>query len=396
MAKLPKHTFRRNATIYARLKIPKKFQELIGKQAFVASLKTDSPAVAERLVRPYVARWKHRLAQLESEDVVEREAALWRENIELMAAQGPAQQEALEGVMVNTLEAKAASGVLEVDQAKAIVKTATGDADDVVSSHIEDYIAAMDLSERNQKDYRRVLKEIAKEKPMVSQWSRRAAVEYVEGLCQKHPQSTVSKYLAAPRGLWGYLYDRELVEGNPWRGIKLPKKDAHKNADKRPFSDEEAALVLSRCPDNIKQLVSFLAASGVRISEALGLSADHVTVDGDFVWIDIKKGKTSNSPRKIPVLGSWTFPLTDEPDMASDRVRNLVKRKVGLSDPSISAAHSWRHRASTKAFEAGHPETEIAAFLGHGHQNIARARYGKTAINVEAQKAIARSVAAGL
>jgi integrase len=396
MSKLPPHTFRRNATIYARLKVPKRFQEQVGKQAFVASLQTDSPAIAARLVRPFIARWKHRLAQLEAEDIVEREAALWRENLELMSDEDPLQREALEGVMVDAVISKVDSGGLSETQAKAVIKGATGDTDDLVSSHIEDYISAMDLSERNQNDYRRVLKEIAKEKPLVSQWTRKVAVEYAVDLCNKHPQSTVSKYLAAPRGLWGYLYDREMVEGNPWRGIKLPKKDALKNADKRPFSDDEAALVLSQCPDNIKPLVSFLAASGVRISEALGLTTDDVTVDGDFVWIDIKEGKTDNSPRKIPVLGSWTFPLTNEPEMASDRVRNLVKRRVGLSDPAISAAHSWRHRASTKAFEAGHPETEIAAFLGHGHTNISRARYGKNAINIEAQKAIARSVAAGV
>ncbi len=396
MPKLPPYTFRRNSTIYARLKVPKKFQDVVGLQAFVASLQTDSPSEAARLVRPYIARWKHRLAQLQSEDVVEREAALWRENLELMGEENSDQREALEDAMVDHIRAKAESGVMSEAQAKAVMLTVTGNTDDAISNHIENFIAAQDLSERNQNDYRRVLKEIAKEKPLVSQWTRKAAVEYAIDLCEKHPQSTVNKYLAAPRGLWGYLYDRAMVEGNPWRRIKLPKKDALKNVDKRPFSDDEAALVLSQCPENIKPLVTFLAASGVRISEALGLTAEDVTVDGDFVWVDIKEGKTDNSPRKIPVFGSWTFPLTDEPDMAPDRVRNLVKRKVGLSDPAISAAHSWRHRASTKAFEAGHPETEIAAFLGHGHRDIARARYGKTALNEVAQKAIARSVAEGI
>lgn len=110
MPKLPPYTFRRNSTIYARLKVPKKFQDVVGLQAFVASLQTDSPSEAARLVRPYIARWKHRLAQLQSEDVVEREAALWRENLELMGEENSDQREALEDAMVDHLRAKAETG----------------------------------------------------------------------------------------------------------------------------------------------------------------------------------------------------------------------------------------------------------------------------------------------
>lgn len=385
--RLPKYVFRRNNTLYAYLDVPKRHQEVIGQRRFVKSLKTDSPTVAARLVVPVVTAWKSRLANLDASDVVAREAALWRESLAAYP-EGSLQREALESAITSELE-KAA----EIDEASAVRKASLAFArkGELIEDHVSSYMATLDVTKTTENSYRINLQRLMDANPRVDFWTRKACVEHVHRLCEVMPHSSVQRMTNPYRGLWRYLYDRELVSENPWAGIRLPKKDVHKKELQRPYTEEEAREVLVGCPANIHSLMRFLACSGMRLSEALALTPEDVSKKGDWYWYRVRQGKTKNAARVVPMKRKFKLPLTDQPDQARERIRSYIRKKV-TKDSTISPTHSFRHRVATVATSKGHPEAEIAYFLGHANKGITRSRYGRTAVNEEALKAIAQSV----
>ncbi|WP_289032749.1 tyrosine-type recombinase/integrase [uncultured Roseibium sp.] len=385
--RLPKYVFKRNNTLYAYMDIPKRHQEVLGSRRFVKSLKTDSPARAARLVVPVVVAWKSRIAKLDETDVVAQEAALWRESLAALP-EGSIEREGLELAMTSELE-KAA----EINEGAAVRKASLVFAreGELVEHHVSSYMSTLDVTKTTENSYNNNLQRLIAVSPRINFWTRKACVEHVHGLCEVMPHSSVQRMTNPYRGLWQYLYDRELVSENPWIGIKLPKKDIHKKAPQRPYTDEEAKEVLAGCPTNIRRLMGFLACSGMRLSEALALTPEDVSKEGDWYWYRVREGKTENAARTVPVKRKFKLPLTDQPEQARERIRSYIRKKI-TKDSTISPTHSFRHRVATVATSKGHPEAEIAYFLGHANRGITRSRYGRTAINEEALQAIATSV----
>lgn len=85
-------------------------------------------------------------------------------------------------------------------------------------------------------------------------------------------------------GLFGDAARVGLIQQNPVSRATLPKKERHKITI---LSDEDISRVLAACDrTEYAELFRFLAFTGVRISEALGLTWDRIDFEHGFITID--------------------------------------------------------------------------------------------------------------
>ena len=123
-------------------------------------------------------------------------------------------------------------------------------------------------------------------------------------------------------------------------------------------------------------------------------------VDG-LLCFEIKDGKTASSKRNIPLhnhllewlkegeslpnIGSgfnWASPTKSEFNKAFNRFSDtyLLKKHDISEDAGTLSHHSFRHGMSTRLFEAGYSELEVAHVVGHSSETVGKTETAKTYI----------------
>ena len=87
----------------------------------------------------------------------------------------------------------------------------------------------------------------------------------------------------------------------------------------------------------------------------------------------------------MPGIGEsfdWASPSGSEFNKAFNRFsKTYLLKKHGVSEAEGTLSHhSFRHGMSTRLFEAGHSELEVAHVIGHSGSTVARTEAGKTYI----------------
>jgi integrase len=202
----------------------------------------------------------------------------------------------------------------------------------------------------------------------------------------------------------GYLVDDVR---NPFKGMS-PKGALHHSSPRYPFTDEEAAQLLTaaRIEKGFLRWVPWvLAFTGCRLDEIAGAAAEDIRqVQG--VWIldihdrnedrTLKDGQpvrmvplhpalvaegflayAQNVPKTGPLfpdLKPGRFGKRSEP--ASKKLGRWMRGKVKIADMKKVAAHSWRHRMKDLVRFGGLPEEAADGLLGHTNPRNAGANYG--------------------
>ena len=172
------------------------------------------------------------------------------------------------------------------------------------------------------------------------------------------------------------------LEKNPCAGVKLPL--AGSKVKRTILSPEQVVAIAAQLKEPYSTLVLFLAITGLRIGEAVGIKWSDF--DGDTLHVqrriyERKAGetKTRSSVRYIPI-----------PDVLMDRMRTLgngewiFRSKVGTPvDPKNAANryvrpaaasagitlggwHDFRHTLSTQLLKK-HPVKIVSGLLGHSN-----------------------------
>lgn len=208
--------------------------------------------------------------------------------------------------------------------------------------------------------------------------------------------------------LFGHARRRRFWQGQmPTEGVELPEMAP----TERPALTWDQARALIAALDNplYRLLVLFLATTGLRIGEALGLrwsdlDFDQATITvrrhyarkrgrGDARAIDDRYGttKTATSRRRVPLLPALAVHLstlrqvgncgpgapvfagrTGRPLDAHNVLRRFLKpAAVALGLPWVTW-HSLRHTAASLADQAGLTDTERQRVLGHASDRMTR------------------------
>lgn len=117
-------------------------------------------------------------------------------------------------------------------------------------------------------------------------------------------RNTLRGMRATLSGLLSWAVQNEWIPKNICQGVKLPK--AGKRAKRTILTSEQVALLVANVPEPIASLVLFMATTGVRVGEAVGIQWSDF--DGDVLHIqrriyERREGtpKTVSSDRHIPI-----------------------------------------------------------------------------------------------
>lgn len=423
----------RGKTWYAVLDVPKDVRDIIGKTKFKQSLKTLSRKEAKPLANLLVASWKQQIEIARSQDPnIDTAKLLAEEHRRLRRAWKEAKdadkQQAIDALnafydhVSELAEELAARGkVLHVDDyegpitdttdtAVLFAKVATNKRTPVVE-HLDEWLSVAPIKPFTAYEYRRVITALTERHSFLQDVTKDEAREWIHKLIDGgNSRETVSKKCAALRGYWLWLMDKgylEKVDTTPWDGLK-PKAPKQRPSENRRWStpDEVADKLLlqvrlnsERFPDDYP-IALIMAATGMRLEEVCSLKVGNVLVDGDVVWLDIKDTKTKSGERFVPIIHADTQHLIKErlkdrkrsdmlfPSLRQNKMgqfsRALSKRygrhlkKLGIPKDELKgvvAAHSWRHRAETKARQGGTSTGNAAIFFGHARQGEGEKTY---------------------
>lgn len=197
----------------------------------------------------------------------------------------------------------------------------------------------------------------------------------VEGL----KSATITKKIGWLNAACNLAMKEGKLKFNPFSSIVPKASDAERRL---PLSDADIKVCmksLSGLDANDALLFRLLAATGMRLSEALEIHSEATEQGYRYVIVGTK---TEQSLRRVPLPANMlkylpskiTKPLFDANAHAASKRLNRFLRDCGIVDRA-KVVHSLRHRAADRLRAAGCPEDVRWAILGHEKRTVA-ASYG--------------------
>jgi integrase/recombinase XerD len=253
------------------------------------------------------------------------------------------------------------------------------------------------LSPATIRAYRGDLVDFAAARGSASEWHRTpdAAIRYLAARTRRgRPHdpglapTSLRRRAASIRGFYRFAFGEGLIAVDVAQHIDLPRQP---RLLPETLTVDEVERLLEASPDlRGRALLELLYAAGLRVSEALGLDLENLSIDGGFVRV-IGKG---DRERLVPVgdvaldwLGRWlaegrpallaighVSPEGGGPLFIGDRGRRLARqqafelvkaaaRAAGLSDRV--SPHTLRHSFATHLLEGGADLRIVQELLGH-------------------------------
>lgn len=245
-----------------------------------------------------------------------------------------------------------------------------------------------------------------------SDWSRLVAVTgdiAVENFTREHAKqvrdallaqgmktTSVRRRMNTFRAIFAAIRrETESSRVNPFEGLEIVGlgQDARKRI---PFEEDDLGLLIGRCrmeDDERRRLIILLAFTGMRLSEALGLSVEDLTLDHQVPHLGIRRHpwrdlKTSTSARLIPLVGDalevarrlqeqaqrrgrFLFPSYASEDAvkgnsASAALNKWIKSVIGKP----RGCHELRHTMRDRLRHVGAPKDVIDAIGGWSRDSV--------------------------
>jgi integrase len=208
---------------------------------------------------------------------------------------------------------------------------------------------------------------------------------------------SVRNYLGPLSACMASAVREGLLRANPTRDADLPHRptaDEVEHEDVRVMTDKQLATLLALLPDAHRVFFWFLAATGLRISEAVGLQWRHLQLDGSSPHVKVRRGvvrgrlgppKTRHSRRDVPLGaelvfalrrvrsdGEWpggehlVFPASNGAYLHVGNLRRRVlkpaREEAGLRWVGF---HTFRHTCASMLFAQGRNAVQVQHWLGH-------------------------------
>lgn len=199
---------------------------------------------------------------------------------------------------------------------------------------------------------------------------RDAALRYHEYIKDQSP-ATVARKLATMSSYFSYMVELEIRSDNPIRIIRRPHVDTVKQI--KWLERSEVKELLDVASNDLRTLsLIWVGLHGLRVSEIVGLDADHLR--GGSLRVTGKGNRTryvALAEQARNVLETYLAGRTSGPMFLGGRGRLKVRRIQDIiSEVSEQAGkrispHALRHTIGTDAIRNGVPTLVVQKFLGH-------------------------------
>ena len=205
--------------------------------------------------------------------------------------------------------------------------------------------------------------------------------------------ATVRRIMAPLRACLGSAVDEGLIRSNPATGRKLPTrpKVAEDHEEVRALSREQLETLLAILPESWRLFFTLLAATGLRVSEAIALRWGDLQLDGSRPHVKVRRAsvrgrvgppKSRHGRRDVPIDFELVRALREAREGAPDdalvftagngsplipaNVRNRVlSPAAGEADLSWLGFHTFRHTCASLLFAEGRNAVQVQRWLGH-------------------------------
>jgi integrase len=242
------------------------------------------------------------------------------------------------------------------------------------------------------------------------------------GAMRRDDRSTASikKLRAALSAMFATAVDDGLMRSNPVAGVRIPaarEEEPPEEEKAKALTRSDLAILLEEIPEDWRLFFEFLAHTGLRIGEAVGLRWEHLEL-GDSPRIKVreqvykgvrKKLKSSNGKRDLPLSPGMaarllahrrdTYKGPQSPVFASGAGTELLPANVyrrvlapaavsvglyveveveGQDEPrkrSTVSFHTFRHTCASLLFDAGKNPKQVQKWLGHATAGFTLDKY---------------------
>jgi integrase len=227
--------------------------------------------------------------------------------------------------------------------------------------------------------------------------------------------ATLRTLRASLSAMYSTAVEDGVADSNPIRGVRLPTGEGDDEEERRAkaLSREELRIFLSAVPDDgyWPLFFEFLAVTGLRIGEAVGLTWENLDL-GDRPKVKVreqvyrgkrKRLKSKDGKRDIPLSGSLAekllahrrdtyaspkapvFATTTGSELDPHNVRRTVLRPVAISlgyyelvdgkdgrqrERTTLGFHAFRHTCASMLFAEGRNVKQVQRWLGHAKASI--------------------------
>jgi integrase len=219
--------------------------------------------------------------------------------------------------------------------------------------------------------------------------------------------STVRNIIAPLSACLATARSEGLIRSNPAREIDLPHRPTAEESEDdevRAMSREQLAVLLALIPADHRLFFRLLAATGLRISEAVALQWRHVQLDGDRPHVKVRRAlvrstmgppKSKHGRRDVPISAALVDALRAQRAATGDGEADLVftagngaplnqgnlRRRV-LAPAAEEAClwsgfgfHAFRHTCASLLFAEGRNAVQVQRWLGHHSPSFTLAVY---------------------
>jgi integrase len=194
-----------------------------------------------------------------------------------------------------------------------------------------------------------------------------------------------------------------LIRHNPAQGLALPPRQELDSDEIKIFTPEQLATVIGHAPERHRLLLELLAATGLRISEAIALQRLHVQLEGEpevcvrraLVRGRIEPPKTKHGRREVRLPDSLAAKLrvhlATRPDQDSTMILfpnesgapldptnlrpRVLKPLVRQAGAPWAGFHTFRHTFASMHLSRGTNLLQLSRALGHHSPAFTLTRY---------------------
>jgi len=268
--------------------------------------------------------------------------------------------------------------------------------------------------ESTREEYRRLIRSYAHRhfprKLKLVDVSTYALARYMDWLAAEQEQGkrlgdrTIANAVIPLRAALASAKREGLIRHNPAQGLAMPHREQLPEQEVKVFSREQLAALLAIAPERHAPLFELLAATGLRISEAIGLQRLHLQLDQAEPEVCVRRAivrerivppKSKYGRREVrlpaPFVARLRAHLAAQPDQDSTALafpseagspldpgnlrRRVLKPLAGEVGAPWAGFHTFRHTFASLHLSQGTNLLQLSRALGHHSPAFTLTRY---------------------